>query len=161
MHVSPQKPACATRLVAALIAIVLSGACWARDKTDVIFMSNGDRLTGEIKQLEHGKLVLSTDAMGQILIEWDDIATIDSSFDFQFERTDGTRVTGTVAKSPAAKKIVLTNGEQTIEFAHENIVRISQIEDSFWERLKGSFSFGYSFTKASKFQFLSHWLRKQ
>lgn len=149
MHVRLQKPACATRFVAALIAIALSGACWARDKTDVIHMTNGDRLTGEIKQLEHGKLLVSTDAMGQVLIEWDDIATIDSNFEFQFERTDGTRITGTVAKSPAEKEIVLTTGEQTIEFAHENIVRISQIEDGFWERLKGSLSFGYSFTKAS------------
>ena len=75
MHAIPTKPACATRLVAALIAIVLSGTCWARDKTDVIFMTNGDRLTGEIKQLEHGKLLLSTEAMGQVLIEWDDIRT--------------------------------------------------------------------------------------
>ena len=30
-----------------------------------------------------------------------------------------------------------------------NVVRIAQIEDNFWDRLLGSLSFGYSFTKAS------------
>jgi hypothetical protein len=146
---SLQSSACATRLVTALIVVLLSSAAWARDKTDVIFLTNGDRLTGEIRQLEHGKLVVSTDSLGQVLIEWDDIAKIESDFEFQFERTDGTRVTGTILKSVSDREIVLTNGEETASFAYENIVRVSQIERGFWEQLKGSLTFGYSFTKAS------------
>ncbi len=145
----PDQPSRTMRIVTALIAIVLSGASMARDKTDVILMNNGDRLTGEIKKLEHGKLVVSTESMGQVQIEWNDIANIDSDFEFQFERTDGTRVTGTILNSDAESGVVLAARGETISFAHENIVRISQIEDRFWDRLKGSLSFGYSYTKAS------------
>jgi hypothetical protein len=128
---------------------MLCGTAWARDKTDVITMLNGDRLTGEIKQLEKGKLVVGTDSMGEVLIEWKDIARIQSSYEFQFERSDGTRVTGAIQDSPDLDKITLVGDDEAFAFRRENIVRISQIEDSFWDRLNGSFSFGYNFTKAS------------
>ena len=131
-----------------LVSIVATPA-FAREKSDVIWMTNGDRITGEIRQLEHGKLRLSTDSFGEIRIEWDDISRIESDFAFQFERTDGTRVTGIISKTPEQQTITLTNQEQTVAFAHDNVVRIAPIEDTFWSRLQGSLSFGYSFTKAS------------
>ena len=131
------------------LSLLLCGNVWARDKTDIIWLSNGDRITGEIKQLEHGILRVGTDAIGDINIQWEDIATIDSEFEFQFERSDGTRITGIIEDSPDQQTITLANKEQTASFAHDNVVRISQIENSFWDRLKGSLSFGYSFTKAS------------
>lgn len=137
------------RPVAVALALLLCSNVWARDKTDIVWMKNGDRLTCEIKQLEHGKLIVNTDSMGQVIIEWDDIQRIASEFEFQFERTDGQRVTGSIDKSLVSQKITVTSAEQSVEFDHNNVVRISQIEDSFWERLKGSMSFGYSFTKAS------------
>jgi len=137
-------------IVASLILVsIMATPALAREKTDVIWLTNGDRITGEIKQLEHGKLRLGTDSVGEIRIEWDDIARIESEFEFQFERTDGTRVTGTINDTPEQKTISLKNQDETVAFAHEKVVRIAQIEDSFWNRLQGSLSFGYSFTKAS------------
>jgi hypothetical protein len=137
------------RILIFTLLLLLCGSVWARDKTDIIWLSNGDRITGEIKQLEHGILRVGTDAIGDINIQWEDIATIDSEFEFQFERSDGTRITGIIKDSPDQQTITLANKEQTASFAHDNVVRISQIENSFWNRLKGSLSFGYSFTKAS------------
>jgi hypothetical protein len=136
-------------IIAVLLVTFFSGECWARAKTDIIWLSNGDRLTGEIKKLEHGKLTVGTNSLGEIRVEWDDIARIQSAYEFQFERTDGQRVTGIIEDIPEQSGVTLTNKEQTVIFAHQNIVRISQIEDDFWQRLKGSLSFGYSFTRAS------------
>ena len=45
----------------------------ARDKTDVVILKNGDRVTGEIKSLDRGKMSLSTDHMGTIQIEWEEV----------------------------------------------------------------------------------------
>jgi len=142
-------PTWPVRFVTGMLALLLCTCVFARAKTDMVYMTNGDRLTGEIKQLEHGKLVISTDSMGQVLIEWQDILRIESEFAFQFERTDGTRITGTIAAAPEPKQVTLSNAEQSVTFLQDNIVRISQIEEGFWDRLKGSFTFGYSFTKAS------------
>ena len=45
----------------------------ARDKTDVVRLKNGDRITGEIKELERGKLTVKTDSMGTLSIELKDV----------------------------------------------------------------------------------------
>src|SRR5210317_2037897 len=87
--------------------------------------------------------------MGEVSIEWDDVASVQSAYEFQFERTDGTRITGTIKDHEEESEIAVTNEQDTTRFAHQNVVRISQIEDTFWDRLKGSMTFGYSFTKAS------------
>ena len=121
----------------------------ARDKTDVIQLTNGDRVTGEIKQLEHGILRLGTESMGEVQIEWDDIVRIKSDFGFQFERSDGQRITGTIVETPDQHEITLRSDDLSVAFAHDELVRISQIDNSFWKRLQGSMTFGYSFTKAS------------
>jgi len=132
-----------------LLTFTMSLSAHARDKSDTVWLTNGDRVTGEIRQLEHGKLRMSTDSMGTISIEWDDISRVESDFQFQFERTDGTRVTGRLGESDDDHKITVVGQESTTRFAHNNVVRISQIEDTFWERVQGSLTFGYSFTKAS------------
>lgn len=136
-------------MVTGVLIMLICSSALAREKTDIVHLSNGDRITGEIKQLQHGKLIIGTESMGQISIEWNDIRRIDSDFEFQFERTDGTRVTGVILGNSEDLEITLANDDEAVAFSHENIVRISQIEDSFWERLKGSMTFGYSFTKAS------------
>lgn len=137
-------------LLALLMVTALSSSpAFARDKTDIVSLKNGDRVTGEIKQLEHGKLRVKTDSMGEVSIEWDDVASVQSAYEFQFERTDGTRITGTIKDHEEESEIAVTNEQDTTRFAHQNVVRISQIEDTFWDRLKGSMTFGYSFTKAS------------
>ena len=74
------------RVLTGTLLMSLCANTWARDKTDIILMANGDRITGEIKQLEHGKLRVSTDSLGEIRIEWDDIEQIDSTYEFQSDR---------------------------------------------------------------------------
>ena len=137
-----------TVLILAL-AVFVARPTFARDKVDVVWFNDGDRVTGEIKQLEHGVLRVDTHSLGEVFIQWEDISKIESDYQFQFERTDGTRLTGSIESTSDQHEIVLVGEQQTLIFGHEKVVRISQIEDAFWDRLKGSVTFGYSFTKAS------------
>ena len=114
-----------TIVVSLILASIVATPALAREKTDVIWLANGDKITGEIKQLEHGKLRLGTDSIGVILIEWDDISRIESDFAFQFERSDGTRVTGTVSHAAEQKTITLTSQDETVAFAHDKVIRIA------------------------------------
>jgi len=132
-----------------VIFCLVSVPAHARDKTDIIWLTNGDRVTGEIKLLNHGKLEVLTDSIGIIYVEWNDISRLESEHQFQFERTDGTRLTGSILKSADHQAITVIGELETIHFDHDNVVRISQIEDTFWEGLNGSLTMGYSFTKAS------------
>ena len=56
------------KLCIALAAAALSLAGVAGADTDVVTMINGDRLTGEVKSLERGKLRFDSSATGTIPI---------------------------------------------------------------------------------------------
>ena len=64
------------------------------DKTDIVILANGDAVTGEIKGLEFGSLRYSTDSMGTVSIDWEDITSVQSDQSLQIELTDGRRYFG-------------------------------------------------------------------
>ena len=57
------------RLIVILAGLLHAGGVFAQ-KTDIVILENGDRITGEIKRLEAGLLNFSTDTMGTVNIEW-------------------------------------------------------------------------------------------
>jgi hypothetical protein len=121
----------------------------ARDKTDVITLKNGDRVTGEIKSLQYGQLELSTDDMGTINIEWEAIASIDSNYVFDVEEIGGERYSGMLGTQPDGTVTIALPGGTGKMIDHERVTRIDQLESSFWSRINGSFTAGYSYSKSS------------
>ena len=83
----------------ALLVAVLATSIRAGDKTDMILFKNGDRLTGEVKTLDRGKMSFDTDALGVIKVEWDDIAQLYSTMTFEVALEDGERLYGSLAET--------------------------------------------------------------
>jgi hypothetical protein len=135
-------------LVVAWSTIAASTAL-ARDKTDIILLRNGDRLTGEIVSLEYGLLRLSTDDIGTVSVEWNAIASIDSGYTFDVERAGGRRYYGLIGTSEDGENLVVRDEgfEQSLPLA--TVVRITGVEPGFWERVSGTLSLGYNYTKSS------------
>jgi hypothetical protein len=131
-----------------LLPIALAAPALAA-KTDVVTLSNGDEVTGEVKELYRGLLRYSTDHMGTVYIEWEEIVALRSSSSFQLETSDGDRHFGYLADTsgPGALVVVGVGGEQEIPL--EVVVRIEPIKATFWGRLDGSIRFGGSYTKSS------------
>lgn len=132
-----------------LIGLLGCGVAFARDKTDVLILDNGDRITGEIKNLQHGRLQISTDRMGVIDVEWEGVVTVESNYEFQFDRANGQRLSGRIAKDSEAGYLVVEGDGESVSIPRDLIIRISQLEEGFRDALSGSMTFGYSFTKAS------------
>ncbi len=84
--------------------------CWAA-KTDLVTLANGDRITGEVKAIEQGRLVFSTDDLGTVRIEWDKVAQLVSRRTHEVELVDGTRHFGVLRAPPAEQVPVLLIGE--------------------------------------------------
>ena len=72
-----------TILIAALAAV--SAPATAADQTDIVVFDNGDRLTGEFKSLERGRLRFNTEATDTISIEWDNVAYLSSNQNIQVD----------------------------------------------------------------------------
>jgi hypothetical protein len=122
------------------------------EKTDVVILLNGNAVTGEVKSLEFGLLKYSTDSMGTVSIDWEDIVSVTSKQSLQIELADGTRYYGelTPTADPRVVRVVTLSDEYVL--GTPQIVRITPIETSenFLKRLDGSFSFGIQTQKASE-----------
>ena len=78
-----------------LLAAVIGGATpLPAQKTDVVVLPNGDRITGEIKGVSRGKLDYSTDDAGRISIEWEKIVRVTSRQSYEVTLRSGQRLFG-------------------------------------------------------------------
>ena len=138
-------------ILASLLLLGLSPALALAAKTDVVILKNGNAVTGEVKSLEFGSLSYSTDSMGTVGIDWEDIVSVTSKQKLQVELTDGTRYYGELIATgePHSVRIVTLSDEYVLKATQ--IVRMTPIEtgDKFYQRLDGSFSFGVQTQKAS------------
>ena len=139
------------------IAVIwMSMPLLARQKTDVIVMTNGDRLTCEIKQLDHGVLYASLQYIdGTVSIDWSMVKSLESSQLFSVETVGGLTYAGTLrtAESPEDEprriEIVEDALQQNALVEQSKIVRAEQYDDSFWHRMHGSFSWGLTYNKSN------------
>ncbi len=68
-------------------------------RKDLVIMKNEDRLTGEVKKLEHGVLYVDLDYVsGSIGLDWLKVERVQSSGGFQVVLKNGERVAGTIEK---------------------------------------------------------------
>ena len=137
------------------VALLLTGLLLSvpgyADKTDIVTLVNGNAVTGEIKALEFGALRYSTDSMGTVIIDWEDIVGIKSEQNLQIEITDGSRYFGRLLTSESEFAVLVKTASQEVILAAAEIVRITPIETSekLWQRLEGGFSLGFQAQKST------------
>jgi Protein of unknown function, DUF481 len=140
-------------LLAAVCLVVASASALAQ-KTDVIVLFNGDRVTCEIKSYKQGRLTVSTDIASDISIKWNKIVSITSDKVFEIETTDGFVHYGHLEPSTPPGRLGIVSEAETEAIDFMAVVRISPIYESFWKRWDGSLDLGFNYTQASQyFQF--------
>jgi len=119
-------------------------------KTDVVILNNGDKITGELKYMTVGILTYKTDNMETVNIQWDKIKSIYTKNFYEVELQDGRIYFGSI--EPADEEGMLTVKGVTLDtrLFMKYIVRMNRIKESFWDILDGYIKIGFSFTKASK-----------
>jgi putative salt-induced outer membrane protein YdiY len=151
----------APRIPATWIAAIglLAWACSAlADKTDVVYLRNGDRVTCEIKNLERGRLKVSTDSMSTVYIEWKDIERITSKELYVVELQDGSRLQGTLPATDAAGELLLRSlvsdgapgKDQSVSMAAVVWLDPLKLDEFIVKRWDGSISAGFDMTKANR-----------
>ena len=127
----------------------------AAPKTDILVFTNGDRLTGEVKGLDHGKLQFNTEATDTIAIEWDKVASLETKQLLQVELSSGMRYLGQSGRPSVDGSLRVTEGgdAQGQHVLLTDVVRIDVIDQGrLIQRLDGYVTAGYNFTKASELQ---------
>lgn len=135
--------------------LLLAVPLLAREKTDVVVLENGDRITGEIKGLQTGVLKVSLDWVDSSLsVQWSKVARVESSQSFLVETQDGSVYTGvlsTTASSTNQPVRIEVADEAEIEATEEKarVVRLEETGASFRQRLSGVVNLGSSYSKGN------------
>jgi len=129
--------------------LTLSDASHAHSKTDIITLTNGDDVTGEIKGLLQGRLSFSTDSMGTVQVEWEDVVGVKSDFDYEVRLVNGVRYYGSIADAaePGTVRVVAEDGEYVV--AVLDVVELRELEESVADRFDIRLGLGYSYSKAA------------
>jgi len=122
---------------------------------DVVQFGNGNRLAGEVKGLERGKLSFETDPTGTIDIEWEDVSYLTSSQRFEVWVDSGERYFGSLVASEQPETVNIDSGQGMLVLPIGRVVLLTGIEQTFLEGLDAELRAGYSFSKASDITQLS------
>jgi hypothetical protein len=135
--------------MALILVLLLFSSCANAAKTDVVFLKNGDRVTGEIKNLFRGRLEFKTDHMGTLLIDWEDIREIISDTGQSIELTNGQRFYGPLQKPENSESVIVKTESGTVGLSTGDITIMYPVASSFWERLDVRFKLGVNWDKSS------------
>jgi hypothetical protein len=136
-------------------SLATSFAAFARDKTDVILMNNGDRITGEVKRLENGVLQVDLDYVdGSLSIDWLKVARLESKALFLVQLVDGSTYSASVVSRESAagtpvKIGIQPVGEETLVVDRSEVVGMTQTSESAWRRFSGNIALGATYSKGN------------
>jgi putative salt-induced outer membrane protein YdiY len=137
--------------VGVIVLLVVAPLALAKRNDDVVVMKNGDRLTGEIKRLEEGKLIFSASYMtAEVALDWTQVERLESKDQFNVYLADGDLHTGLIAKEShgkdSAPSFYVWSGDQDVQVRREHVVSVRPLESSAWRQLTGSVDYGYNYT---------------
>ncbi len=123
---------------------------------DTVVLVNGDRLTGDIKGLEDGKLVLQSEYLDTIQLKWSDIRSIESDATFSVLTADGDRYDGELGRSGPTTSVGAEPGS-AVELPSDTIARIARGGRrrgiaQLVSALDGSADIGYSVARGNQDQ---------
>jgi hypothetical protein len=121
-----------------IIFILFSLAGYAQ-KTDKLFLRNGDVITGEIKSMKLAKMSFDMSGPGIISVKWEEVVHVKSEKIFQVTLGNG---------------VVLVTKIDSLFFQTQNagiqdIVEILQIRNRFLKRMSGDINLGFNYNKSS------------
>ena len=132
-----------------MVLLIVSEATQAyAQRTDVVQVTNGDRITGTVSRLERARLAFRTDAAGTLSINWTEVVTLTSSENLDVELSSGVRYIGSISSPSAGLLVVQTASGPSPSIDMKEVIRLTPVAANFRARTSGSIDFGVNFTKA-------------
>jgi hypothetical protein len=136
----------AGRVLCAIALIVsLRATAWAQDAVEV---QDGDRFSGELLGLEHGRLSLDTPSAGILAVKWADVVKLTSGHLLTVEVVSRDRYFGTISTNASGAIVVATSAGPSPPIPMNQIIRITPVGRMFRERWHGAIEFGLDYTNA-------------
>jgi putative salt-induced outer membrane protein YdiY len=149
-----------SRIVAALflsfLAALVPRDVAAREKSDVIVMRNGDRITCEIKQLRSDTLYIKVDyILTTISVDWTKVDHLESRQLFLVTTRDGRVYGGVLSATQAAtgeikQTEVFDPPDTKTKLAVTQIAKVDETSDLIRQRFSGAVGLGFTYSKGNQ-----------
>lgn len=120
------------------------------ERTDTVYLYNGDRITGEIKFMHDNKLNYKTDRAGVISIEWPSVNRIYSQNFYDIVTISGQRLFGSLKYGNSSGTVVIVIGATSVEKNLSDIISIDRVKTKFFDQLSGSIFLNINYAKANE-----------
>lgn len=126
---------------------------------DSVELINGDRLSGTIRELEDGHLVLKSELIGTLRIKWTDIVSIETDSTYSILTDVGERLDGILSKREGEISVT-RKGQKVASVDSPSVARIVPGTDSkrgprLLKSLSGAVDIGYSLARGNQNQMQS------
>jgi len=133
---------------------------------DTVFLKNGDRVIGSIKEVTQGVLTIKPDySKSDYKLKWEEIADIFTSNELFLTFRSGAKVRAQVEDlTPDSIQVdiseVVIRGKKSYPIqdlgpfmiSRRDLVFVEKIEDTFFERLNGDISIGLNLARSNSFK---------
>ena len=144
------------RIVVLVSALAVSIPLLAREKSDIIVMNNGDRLTGEIKALDSGTLSVSFDyILGTTSMDWSKVDHLESKQRFLVKTQDGSVYSGILRtnRSLGGRPVqmeISDSPDHVVEVDQSTIIRMTETSATVRQRVNGQITSGIAYSKGNQ-----------
>ena len=122
------------RVTAALLLVTSGSLLLNTAYADVLVLKNGDRITGEIKQIWDGEISIEPEYSDEFDVDLDVVDYIESDRDFDVELWDGREATVKLPGANSENEQLISLGDETIPIALEDILELDEPTKDFdWE----------------------------
>ena len=133
-----------------LFLLLVESHALLAQKTDTLFLNNGDRIIGEVKGLKYGKVTYKTSSASTLSIKWDHVDSLISDKHYRIKFENGTEWYGRI--DSIANSNILFKLFQGMEddYYQEHYSELIPVKDTWRSRIDGKLSMGFSYTQASE-----------
>lgn len=136
-------------LAVVCLLTLMGGSVHAQGRSDVVTLANGDRITGEIVRLNRGQLEFKTDDTGTLYLEWDKLVSLTATTrQFDVTTSEGLRFLGSLGR--AGPRSIAIVAASTATLAMSDVTHVDPVGSTFWRKLDGSISAGFTYTKSTE-----------
>jgi len=138
------------------LVLFLAVPLFAREKSDLIIMKNGDRITCEIKGLAADTLYISVDyILGTSSVEWSKVDHVESKQLFIVKTKDGLVHSGTLSttENSGGRPVeiqILQPYDTKVELDKTQIIKMDQTSETVWQRFNGDIGLGVIYSKGNQ-----------
>jgi putative salt-induced outer membrane protein YdiY len=134
------------RLMRAIPVLLLAALC---SRADVVLLSNGDRVSGQIEKLAQDKLSFKTEFAGTIQIDWKKVLQIESDKAYDVEVDSGRRIRGKLALAQNAVVVQTADARVPLMLVSVKSVSPPPQSEGALTPLHGTVNVGYNFARGN------------